>query len=176
MALYTGIEMYKKIKGVEDWLLPHVDFYQEYVGELLFHNSQGGYPHMEDMMIALGMDWGTDYNDNDEAYYALHPEYLQHIEKIEYIVQQIDKHDLKAKVENREVCFITRNYPLAQAVGELFDFPKFYYRKLVDADELLEKLQTMNIEMHEQVKNAMESSLSLIKAHKNEWVFEVHVS
>lgn len=176
MALYTGIEMYKKIKGVEDWLLPHVNFYQEYVNDLAFHDSKGGYPHIEYIMTDLNMDWDDDYDNSDEAYYSLHVDYMKHIEKIEYIIQQIDKHDLKNKIENKEVCFITRNYPLAYALGDLFNFPKFYHRQLVDADELLEKLQTVNIEMHEKVRRAFESSLPIIKEHKDEWVFEVHVS
>lgn len=176
MALYTGIEMYKKIQDIEDWILPHVSFYQDYVNELVFHDSQGGYPHIEYIMTALSIDWGDDYDKSDEVYYSLHVDYMKHIEKIEYIVQQIDKHDLKNKIKNKEVCFITRNYQLAYALGDLFDFPRFYYRKLVNPDELLDKLQTVNVEMHEKVRRTFESSLSIIREHKDKWVFEVHVS
>lgn len=46
----------------------------------------------------------------------------------------------------------------------------------MDADELLDKLQTVNVKMHEKVKRTFESSLPIIREHKDKWVFEVHVS
>jgi len=176
MALYTGIEMYKKVKDVEDWVLPHVRLYGEHFVRLEYHESQGGYPNMEDMFDLLNICYACDYDNSDEAYYALHTEYMKYINKIEYIVQQIDKYDLKNKIENKQVCFITRNYPLAHQFGEIFNFPQFYYRKIIEVEKLIKGLQEINIKMHDKLKNTIESSCKIISEHKNEWVFEVHVS
>jgi len=176
MALYTGINMYKKIKGVEDWILPHVHNYWEYIHLLRADDQAGGYPTMEYMFEVLNIDYKDDFDSSDDAYYELRQEYAKYVEKLEHIVQQIDMHKLFTKVENKEVCFITRNYPLAHALGDLFIFPKFYYRKLVDVDELLEKLPAVNVEMHEKVRRTFENSLPIIREHKDEWIFEIHVS
>lgn len=176
MAMYTGIKMYKRIDGVEDEILQQAQFYEKYKGVIKADDQYGGYPTMLFMMDALCVDWDDSHDDSDTAYYQLQAQFAELVTKANHVVNEIESNKILQKREEEEVYFTSRNYPLAHKFGELFDFPKFYHRKLIDADELIFKLNTIDKDWCIEHKCSFEWAIEKIKEHKDEWVFEVYVN
>lgn len=176
MALYTGINAIQKVKGVSSNILIHVPFYSDYIGEIRYSESQGGYPKYQYLLDFLNVDnkCGIDnYNeDTEENYNHFHQQYKSIIEERERIIQDIDKYDLLNQFKYRELIFVKREYDLANYLGANLNSNEFYFRKIVHSEVLIPLLESAK----EAVGIDFSHPINEIKKILNEYDFEVHVS
>lgn len=176
MGLYTGINAIQKIKGVSSDILIRVPFYSDYVNEIDFFESQGGYPKYQYLLdfLNIGAKCGIDnYNeDTEENYNYFHEQYKSIIEERERIIEEIDKYNLLSQFKCRELIFIKRDYDLANYLVAKLKSNEFYFRKIVLAEELIPLLEgakdTLGIDFSHTINE--------INKILNEYDFEVHVS
>lgn len=155
MALYTGIMAIKKIKGIDNELLREVPFYEEYKSFLDYNESFG--------VILEELE--------DKNYNNFYPKYAEKITHMDNIVNLIDKYDLKNKYEAIKIMFITKEYDLAKNLGIYLKSETFYFRKIVEANNLVEILSKFDIKTYN-FSNASKE----IQEFKDDYFFEVFVS
>jgi len=167
MALYTGIRAVKKIKGIDDSILLSIPWYSEMKGHIECFEDYGGYPSIKELTCVLNLP--SDIEDTDENYYTIYPDYEKKIKDYEYYTSVIEKEDLKNRIVEQEIMFVTRDYKLAKEFQTLFGSDSFYFRKEVDEESLLSTLvQVSSYDMFDFIVR--------IKELYGDWIFEVHVS
>lgn len=170
MALYTGVNAIKKVKDVDSEVLIKVPFYDDYVNDIEFYESKGGFPSLNCILDYLYIE--DEVEDTDENYYKYLTLYRKSIERKEYYVEQINEHKLLEKFESKELSFITRRSDLAEFLRKELDSDEFYFRKVVDSTILEEVLikckDVVGVDFYHVTKHIQEL--------KSEYDFEVHVS
>jgi len=167
MALYTGVRAVKKIKGIDNSILLSIPWYSEMKGYIDYFEDCGGYPPIAELLHILNIS--EEMEDTDENYYNIYPDYLKKIQEYELSVSVIESQNLKNKIQEREIMFVTRKYALAEDFQALFNSSTFYFRKEVELDKLLLILpEVLSYDMSDIIMRAKELG--------NNWIFEVHVS